>query len=237
MVVNIHAAHQRILFEELLANLKSEKVRQQQLLMPVTLELAPDEARLLSRQLDAFKSLGYTIEPFGGNAYLVTAVPANVRDDNLCDAMRDILSDLRRETVTNRQSATHLAQTAARHAVREGDLQGLRRGIEAALDRKKGQDLAILGQSRVGFRLGFRLGGGQDGLQVGIGFDGLAVFAASGREREREEEKHEEEETNRTFHGKTSCVSADHSTAMTGGSSGIASTGMSAIDQVFRRAT
>ena len=119
VVVNIRAAHQRILFEELLANLKAEKVRQQQLLMPVTLELAPDEARLLSRQLDAFKSLGYTIEPFGGNAYIVTAVPANVRDDNLGDAMRDILSDLRRETVTNRQSATHLAQTAARHAVRK----------------------------------------------------------------------------------------------------------------------
>ena len=118
IVINIHSAHQRILFEELLANLRSEHVMQQQLLLPVTLELAPDDARILARQLDHFKALGYTIEPFGGNAFLITPTPANIKDAELGSVMRDIISDLRHDSVTNRQSATHLAQLAARHAVR-----------------------------------------------------------------------------------------------------------------------
>jgi DNA mismatch repair protein MutL len=118
IVVNVRAASQRILFERMLANLKQKKVSQQPLLIPVTINLAVDEARLLARQLAHFASLGYTIEEFGGNAFVITAVPANLPDSDLGTAMRDILSDLRRDTVTNRQSAMHLAQTASRHAVR-----------------------------------------------------------------------------------------------------------------------
>ena len=118
IVVNVRAASQRILFERMLANLKQKKVSQQPLLIPVTINLAVDEARLLARQLEHFASLGYTIEEFGGNAFVITAVPANLPDSDLGTAMRDILSDLRRDTVTNRQSAMHLAQTASRHAVR-----------------------------------------------------------------------------------------------------------------------
>ena len=118
IVVNVRAASQRILFERMLANLKQKKVSQQPLLIPVTINLALDEARLLSRQLEHFAALGYTIEEFGGNAFVITAVPANLQDSDLGIAMRDILSDLRRDSVTNRQSAMHLAQTASRHAVR-----------------------------------------------------------------------------------------------------------------------
>ncbi|MBR4125407.1 MAG: DNA mismatch repair endonuclease MutL [Victivallales bacterium] len=118
IVVNVRAASQRILFERMLANLKQKKVVQQALLIPLTINLAVDEARLLSRQLEHFAALGYTIEEFGGNAFVITAVPANLPDSDLGTAMRDILSDLRRDTVTNRQSAMHLAQTASRYAVR-----------------------------------------------------------------------------------------------------------------------
>lgn len=118
IVVNVRAASQRILFERLLANLKQQKVVQQPLLIPVTISLALDEARLLARQLEQFAALGFSIEEFGGNAFVITAVPANLHDEDLGVAMRDILSDLRRDTVTNRQSAMHLAQIASRHAVR-----------------------------------------------------------------------------------------------------------------------
>ena len=118
IVVNVRAASQRILFERMLANLKQKKVSQQPLLIPVTINLALDEARLLARQLEQFAALGYAIEEFGGNAFVITAVPANLQTSDLGTAMRDILSDLRRDSVTNRQSAMHLAQTASRHAVR-----------------------------------------------------------------------------------------------------------------------
>lgn len=120
IVVNVRAAAQRVFFERLLANLEGRKICQQPLLMPVTVNLAPDEARLMSREVQHFQSLGYCIEPFGGGTFIVTAVPASLGDCDIGAMLRDIIADLRRDTVTNRQSSIHLAQTAARHSVRGG---------------------------------------------------------------------------------------------------------------------
>ncbi|MCQ2402695.1 MAG: DNA mismatch repair endonuclease MutL [Lentisphaeria bacterium] len=121
VVVNIRAASQRIIFERLLANLKKKDVPRQALLLPVTLHLAPDEARLLTREIPFFQSLGYGVEEFGANAFLITAVPPDLPDKDLGATIRDILADLRQESVTNRQSAIHLAQLASRHAVRRNE--------------------------------------------------------------------------------------------------------------------
>lgn len=118
IVVNIFAASQRVLFERLLVNLRTKDLPRQALLMPVTIHLAPDEARLLARELPFFQSIGYSIDEFGANAFLVTAVPQNIPDKDLGTTIRDILGDLRQDSVTNRQSAIHLAQLASRHAVR-----------------------------------------------------------------------------------------------------------------------
>ncbi len=117
VVINVRAASQRIVFERMLANLKNEHVEQQQLLLPITVSLSPDEARLLSREQEHFRAIGYTVEPFGNNTFIITAVPANFQSGDMSTALRDILTDLRRDTVTNRQSAIHVAQTASRHAV------------------------------------------------------------------------------------------------------------------------
>lgn len=121
IVVNVFAASQRVLFERLLANLRTKDLPKQALLIPVTIHLAPDEARLMARELPFFQSIGYALEEFGANAFLVTAVPQNLPDKDLGTTIRDILGDLRQDSVTNRQSAIHLAQLASRHAVRRKD--------------------------------------------------------------------------------------------------------------------
>lgn len=118
VVVSVAGASQRILFERLLKNLRQgEGARLQPLLMPLTLHLAPDESRLLSREIPYFRSLGFIIEEFGANTFLVTAVPQNLPDCSLEETIRDVLSDLRQDSVTNRQSAMHLAQLASRHGI------------------------------------------------------------------------------------------------------------------------
>jgi DNA mismatch repair protein MutL len=119
IVVNIRAAMQRIVFERLLANLDSGQPVQQPLLMPITVNLAPDEARIMNHELDHFSALGYSVEPFGAGTFLVTAVPAGLNDNDIVNMVRDVISDLHHETVTTRKSAIHLAQTAARHSVRQ----------------------------------------------------------------------------------------------------------------------
>ena len=118
IVVNIRAAMQRIVFERMLANLDSGKPAQQPLLLPITVNLAPDEARIMSRELAHFNALGYSVDPFGAGTFLVTAVPAGISDNDIVNMIRDVITDLHRETVTTRNSAIHLAQAAARHAVR-----------------------------------------------------------------------------------------------------------------------
>ena len=121
IVVNIRTAMQRILFERMLANLREQKIVRQQLLLPLTISLSPDESRLMGRELEHFNALGYTIEPFGDNAFLLTAIPANMQDSDLRNAIHDILSDLRRSSVTNRGSAVHLAQIACRYTIGKCD--------------------------------------------------------------------------------------------------------------------
>lgn len=117
VVVNLRAAHQRIIFEKMLNNMKTRSVPRQQLLIPVTLALGLDDARFMKSELGHFSELGFDIEQFGGNTYVVAAVPAAFDNQDVSAMVRDILDDLRRSSVTNRQSTIHLAQAACRHAV------------------------------------------------------------------------------------------------------------------------
>ena len=117
VVLNIRAAHQRIIFEKMLANMKNNSVPQQHLLLPVTLSLGADDMRFMKNSIQHFLQLGFQVEPFGGNAFIVSSVPAAFDDQNVAQMVRDIIDDLRHSSVTDRQSTIHIAQAACRHAV------------------------------------------------------------------------------------------------------------------------
>ena len=121
VIIDLRAAQQRIIFERLLGAMNNHRVQTQPLLLPVTLNLTLDEARFLRNSLDSFADLGFILEPFGGNSFLVTAVPASFPNSDIGKAMRDILDDLRRSMVTSRQNAIHVAQAACRHAIQARD--------------------------------------------------------------------------------------------------------------------
>lgn len=112
------AAHQRILFEHLLRNAASSQVLRQQLLLPVTIDLGPDDARHLREHLEQFGRMGFSIDPFGGHTFLVSAVPARFPPDNVAGLLRDILDELaERGRVTPASDEVRIARAAARHAV------------------------------------------------------------------------------------------------------------------------
>jgi len=73
VLIDQHAAHERLLFEKLQAG---ETVATQGLLLPYTLDLTRAEALLAKEWLPVFGSLGFIVEPFGGTDLIVTAVPA-----------------------------------------------------------------------------------------------------------------------------------------------------------------
>jgi DNA mismatch repair protein MutL len=76
VLIDQHAAHERILFEQLKQRGQDRPSAAQKLLVPETLELNFREAEILGQMLSDLKNLGLDIEPFGKNTFIVKAVPA-----------------------------------------------------------------------------------------------------------------------------------------------------------------
>ena len=75
LLIDQHAAHERIVYEKLKKNYESSAAQSQELLVPQTFELSFKEADTLSQILDDLKSTGIFIEPFGRTSFIIKAVP------------------------------------------------------------------------------------------------------------------------------------------------------------------
>ena len=75
-LIDQHAAHERVLFEQLMAQQEQKRVPAQTLLEPATITLPPEKARLLEEQLPVLDELGFQVESFGPNTFSVRAIPA-----------------------------------------------------------------------------------------------------------------------------------------------------------------
>ena len=75
VLIDQHAAHERITYEKLKKSIYAKKQFSQRLLLPETIELGFREAQILTEMIPDFKKLGLEIEPFGGTTFVVTAVP------------------------------------------------------------------------------------------------------------------------------------------------------------------
>jgi DNA mismatch repair protein MutL len=76
VLIDQHAAHERVLFEKLNADAGGAQVETQGLLIPETIELGYREAEILEKMIPDLQSLGLQMEPFGGNTFVVRSVPA-----------------------------------------------------------------------------------------------------------------------------------------------------------------
>ncbi|MBQ3545926.1 MAG: DNA mismatch repair endonuclease MutL [Lachnospiraceae bacterium] len=104
-IVDQHAAHEKVLYEQTLKKFASKEFTTQQLNPPIILTLTLAEANLLEQYMDEFNNLGYEIESFGGREYAVRGVPDNLYSigseellksliDNLSDELSGVKSDL-----------------------------------------------------------------------------------------------------------------------------------------------
>jgi DNA mismatch repair protein MutL len=89
-LIDQHAAHERVLFERLLAQREQAAVASQTLLEPAPVELAPEAESLIQEHLELLGSLGFQVESFGGTTMLVRALPAIVAEL----APRQVLEDV-----------------------------------------------------------------------------------------------------------------------------------------------
>jgi len=75
-------AHERILYERFLNAIKGKAISTQRSLFPATIELVPADAILLNELLEDLQLLGYLVEPFGNNTFLIQGTPADVIQGN-----------------------------------------------------------------------------------------------------------------------------------------------------------
>jgi len=98
IVVDQHAAHERVLFEKYLAAAEQNRVEVQRLLYPVMVELAPHERVIVEDELGEFARLGFLVEPFGNDAIRLDAVPAIATDLDPEALFRELLGGAARSS-------------------------------------------------------------------------------------------------------------------------------------------
>jgi DNA mismatch repair protein MutL len=139
VLIDQHSAHERVLYEKLMAKLTGGDAVVQTLLFPLTLHLSPAEADAFESHRDAFDALGFGIEGFGGQTLVVQSVPMPHHRFDAERALRETLASLAGDRIASTASRhERLAMTVAcKAAVKAGDLlsQGEMRALFADLAR------------------------------------------------------------------------------------------------------
>ncbi|HET8819329.1 MAG TPA: DNA mismatch repair endonuclease MutL [Xanthomonadaceae bacterium] len=117
VVVDMHAAHERIGYEKLKAAHDGEGLRMQPLLVPATLSVSEREAEVAEREADTLATLGFEVTRAGPQSLLLRSVPALLAHGDTEALLRDVLADLREHGQTRRVDATRdaLLSTMACH--------------------------------------------------------------------------------------------------------------------------
>ncbi len=96
VIVDQHSAHERVLFEEVMRHLSNGGASSQRLLFPETVELTDEELDALERHQEPLHAIGFEVEPFGGRAVAIHAVPAPHPRFEAIACFRELVSDLAR---------------------------------------------------------------------------------------------------------------------------------------------
>ena len=91
-LIDQHAAHERVLFEQMMAQARSGIVPSQALLEAAVVELTPEKAGILEERLDVLKGLGFEIENFGPNTFALRAVPAILAGGDPAEAIYAVVN-------------------------------------------------------------------------------------------------------------------------------------------------
>lgn len=129
VLIDQHAAHERVRYEQLMKADEERKPMIQPLLMPLELELGLESLRLFEGNRCDFEALGFEIETFGGSTVVLRAVPSGLEQREPVQTFKEILSDLR-ESETPRTVLPFrerlLTSVACHGAIKFGDLLTLK---------------------------------------------------------------------------------------------------------------
>jgi len=128
VLIDQHAAHERVLFEQMLERVAKEEILSQGLLVPISLQLPPTQSDFLRQNLDSLQAVGLGVASLGGNSFMIDALPPMIKTQHIEDFFRTMLVDLMEaggETRRERKLSEEIvAKTVCRHAVKANDILG-----------------------------------------------------------------------------------------------------------------
>jgi DNA mismatch repair protein MutL len=124
VLVDQHAAHERVLFEELRRRMEQQGVPTQKLLLPQTFDVPPRDADWIEHNLSVLQKMGIGIESFGPDTFKIDSLPSFLDVSDAAQFMRKVIDDLK--SASNSASAMRLgeemiAKSVCRHAVKAND--------------------------------------------------------------------------------------------------------------------
>ena len=128
VIVDQHAAHERLVYERMKAQMAETGVARQKLLIPEVIELDAQSVERLMTRAHELESLGLVLEVFGNTAIIVREIPALLSDSDVKGLVRDLADNLEEygETLALRDKLEHICGTMACHAsVRAGRSLGV----------------------------------------------------------------------------------------------------------------
>jgi len=123
-LIDQHAAHERVLFEKLMAQHDQKNISSQSLLTPVVVTLTPAQTSLINNQLPILQHFGFQVEPFGMNEFQVRAIPVLFGKADPASALRSLVEDFEEDEapLKNEVESQVAGRVCKRMAVKAGQL-------------------------------------------------------------------------------------------------------------------
>lgn len=122
LIIDQHAAHEKVLFEKLMNRLKDKEGLTQNLAAPVVISLSGREQEVLKGNQEIFEQIGFRFEPFGDREYLITGVPADFLNIPSKDLFLEMLDSMLEERAADKDNPemvlNHCATMACKAAVK-----------------------------------------------------------------------------------------------------------------------
>ncbi len=121
--IDQHAAHERLLFDKFVSQIKNNEVLTQPLLVPYSINVNHQEEQFLNENIEMLSSLGFDIVPFGNLSFKVSAIPSILPNLNVQNFFSNFLANLHNYTQMKSFDLIRddLAEKACKHAVKGGD--------------------------------------------------------------------------------------------------------------------
>jgi DNA mismatch repair protein MutL len=124
LLVDQHAAHERVLFEKFMNQYKNEDIKVQELISPIVIEANPHEFITINDNLELFNELGIKIEEFGKNSFIIRALPSILQKQQTPSIINDIIDELNNDELNkvSQIKQERIAMAACKSAVKAHDV-------------------------------------------------------------------------------------------------------------------